>query len=259
MDQWQQELTTAFEILLGRPLGTFSTSSRYVVYAWADEMSADAFDDLFHGDLDLATIADGELIDEPGEPHEAMLSWDRFAVDHGRSVWSIEDGVVDDLGVVAADLRAAGRRDDSTWTIAGADLARVLLAHRDTLDEAETDDAAGDVHWLQRVHTDGTLAGAMRAATWTLDGPSGLLPPADAVGVEPEWAEALTGVGDPRLRDHLRMLCLTAHSARSEGAYYLGRGYSFCFEVIAGRPGHEVVAGWEFGEGQGALAVFEVK
>lgn len=144
--------------------------------------------------------------------------------------------------------------------VSGADFARVLAAHDGELDEIDADTLMGRVQWLQRARTDGTLFDAMRTATWTMAGPEHLVPFARGAQVEPGREESLAGVSDARLRDHLRMLCLTAHWARSDGAYFLGVGEcSHDLRWIADQPGHEPVAGWEFGEGQGSSGVFAVK
>ena len=39
--------------------------------------------------------------------------------------------------------------------------------------------------------------------------------------VKPKWERRLASIGHASLRDHLRMLCLNAQSARADGASYL--------------------------------------
>ena len=148
----------------------------------------------------------------------------------------------------------------------GLDLARSLfifdgneiVTGRDAVGRDLDEDGAFDA--LVRVDTDGTLFAALRAATWTAgDGPGDLVAMMPGVMVEPEWADALSRVGDAALRDHLGMLCLDAHYARAYGAYYLGTGKTpVGFGEIAERPDHTFVAGWRYGEQQGGAAIFQV-
>ena len=239
-ERWDEQLAGAFAILLGRPLGDFDPKATYVLYHWDDVMSAE-FCEYFE-DPPLGSVAPPlpEAGDEP-------LSWGQWSFDLGRSVFRIDD-VPDQAG---AALRAISR-DPSEVVVTGADLAPVAAEHEDLLGEAF-------LAVLARVDTDGTLFDAMRAATWTMGGPAGLTsPPARAV-VEQEWQAALDRVTDPALRGHLQVLCLDAHWARSEGAYYSGTGQ--CpgdLHWLTQQPGYSFVTGWEFGEGQAASAIFAI-
>ncbi|RSN09226.1 hypothetical protein DMB42_18090 [Nonomuraea sp. WAC 01424] len=126
----------------------------------------------------------------------------------------------------------------------GSDLARALAPHGGRLGEVDGDEVMGMVQWLQRVRTDGTLFDAMRAATWTMGGPGDLVAFENGCEVKPELEAALRRIPDPRLRDRLRTLCLTAEWARRDGGYYLGpRECPSGLRWIAEQPGHEVVAG----------------
>jgi hypothetical protein len=85
-------------------------------------------------------------------------------------------------------------------------------------------------------------------ATWTMGGPDQLVPFDPDCVVEPKWERRLARVGHPVLRDHLRMLCLDARSARCAGAHYVRtrhRGFGGMRKA-----GGRVVAAWELGEGQ---------
>lgn len=267
---WERELGDALALLLGRPLAEYPVTSEYAFYAWNDEISVLALEDHLSADVDLEAIArgdsiDGDSIDGDGDPvGDNHFSWDVWPVDHARSVWLIDQSTVSDDGPLGGDLgaalAAASTRHDSEYAVSGADLARVLLAHQEQADEVDSDELIGSVQWLARIRTDGTLLGAMRAATWTFGGRDELVPFTRSAKVEPKWDEVLRQVPDARLRDHLRMLCLTAHWARSDGAYYLGPGdCPFDLRWVSEQPGYDAVAGWEFGEGQASSAVFAIK
>jgi hypothetical protein len=263
---WERELADAFEVLLGAPLDAFPTESAYAFHHWSDFMSFEVLDDLVTGGTDLDAVARGELTDG-GRYHgeEVPFGWNGWTLDLGRSIWLLEEDAFgpDAFGTsVGAAVRAASTdTGGSSWSISGADLARVLAAHREELDGIDSEEVMPSL--LLRIHTDGTLFDTMRAATWTTGGPADLVPltPGDEahLTVEPVWEERLGRVPDLRLRNHLRMLCLTAHSARGYGGYYLGPGgCSFDLGEIGDRPGNEAVAGWEFGEGQASSAVFRI-
>ncbi|MDX6741433.1 hypothetical protein [Actinocorallia sp. A-T 12471] len=260
--EWERELSLAFEALLDRPLGDYPTTAEYAHYAWNDEMSFLLIEDLVGGDLDPAA-----LLTPPGEAAQdvhAALSWDRWPVDHANSLWVVEADLCDPYGPLGEHagpaLAEVASGADFELTVSGADLLRVLAEHRADLAGVDPDELTGRVQWLQRITTDGTLPGALRSATWTAHGPGGLVTFDADVKVKPKFDKALRRISDPALRDHLRMLCLTEYWARSRGGYYLGPGR--CpheLGWIAELPGHETVAGWTYGEGQASTAVFQIK
>ncbi|MEU0985855.1 hypothetical protein [Streptomyces sp. NPDC005953] len=271
---WNRELANAFEVLLGKPLDAYPATAEYALFTWNDEVSYLMYEDLLSGAVDMS-VDESDEPDESGEPDELVdegehgseqpqFDWDLWPTDHERSVWLIDEGAPGADGALGeaihTALRAVSVAYDSRRAVFGADLARVLAVHGLPPGEVDPADAVGMVQWLQRVRTGGTLFDAMRAATWTTGGPGALVPFEREAEVEPAMEQALRRVSHPRLRDHLRMLCLTAHWARSDGGYYLGPGE--CpndLRWIAEQPGHEVVAGWEFGEGQASSAVFKIK
>ncbi|MGX2992967.1 hypothetical protein JNUCC64_01525 [Streptomyces sp. JNUCC 64] len=266
---WERELARAFEVLLDAPFGPGAAAGpapepRYAFFHQDDLMPSTVLGDLLDGELDPDAVArgipvDGARYDEDGVP----LGWSGWSFDLGRSIWLWEDDAFDPDGPFGA--AAAGALDavahparDSRRAVSGADLARVFAEHGDSLDEVDEDELlmAG---LLLRVDTDGTLFDAMRAATWTTGGPEGLVPLPPEAEVEPRWDAALSRVPGARLRDHLRLLCLTDHWARGDGARYLGPGNCpAALDWFADQPGHQVVAGWELGEGQAASAVFRI-
>jgi hypothetical protein len=129
----------------------------------------------------------------------------------------------------------------------GTHVGRVLTTRRMTAEDL----AEELLHLDARIHTDGTLFDAMRHATWTMGGPDQLVPFDPDCVVEPKWERRLARVGHPVLRDHLRMLCLDAHSARYAGAHYVRarhRGFGGMRKaggrvVAAGDP-HAIDAVW---------------
>lgn len=119
---------------------------------------------------------------------------------------------------------------------------------------------------LDRVETDGSLFDAMSAATFTMNGYHGLVSldydkaeDDEDEGVDPEWWELLRMVKDRKVHNHLCMLCLTGQSARCDGAFYSENSCPFAFKRLARLPGYQLVTSWEYGEGQGAIALFQVK
>lgn len=244
---WEAQLADAFAILLGRPLDGFDPKATYVLYHWDDMLSAELFDfveDAVQLGSTLPPLGEGEGEDE------YPLSWGRWSLDLGRSVFLIDGADEFDESTEAA-LRAASLDPGSPEVaVTGADLAPHLADH-DGLPPGAF------LTLLARVDTPGTLFDALRAATWTMGARTELVTDYAGVVVEPEWEQALADIADPDLRRHLSLLCLSAQSARSEGAYY--SGVDRCpadLRWLAERPDHTFVSGWEFGEGQASSAIF---
>jgi hypothetical protein len=239
-------LEHAFGLLLGRPLHEFDPAARYALYHWDDAYC----DEFFAGDeeVDLDAFARPETREAStvADTGEATLYLDRWGIDFGRTVISVED--FEDHPAYDA-LRAAAF-DEKREAILGVDFRRVLLAEGVGLDDL-TDQYAT---MLLRVQTDGTLFDAMRAATWTMSAPAGLVPRPPRAEVDPAWQPVLERIDDPALRAHLEFLCLTPYWARSDGAHYLGAACPTDLTL----PGHRALAGWEFGEGQAASVVVQI-
>jgi hypothetical protein len=241
-------LEHAFGLLLGRPLHEFDPAARYALYHWDD-----VYCDEFFGDEEV----DLDEFDQPetresstvGDTGEATLFLDRWRIDLGRTIVLLDDlehPVVDALRTVAFD--------EKREAVLGVDLRRVLLAENVDLDEL-TDEYA---NMLLRVQTDGSLLDAMRAATWTMSAPDGLVPREARAEVDPAWQPVLERIDEPALRAHLEMLCLTPYWARSDGAHFLGVACPADLDFLTSLPGHRVIAGWEFGEGQAASVVVQI-
>lgn len=230
-EDWEARLAQGFEILLRAPLASFDQDATYAFHHWDEAVSDDFFDEDLH--LDLLTA--GAVVGAPFEGVPALaetvehdtLSWKDWRIDLGRSMFEID-----------ADIPKL--RKPRPGTHVGRVLTARGMTAADLADEYVSVEA--------RVHTDGTLFDAMRHATWTMGGPDRLVPFEPGCTVEPKWERRLAAVGPDGLRDHLRMLCLDAHSARAAGAHYVRTRH----RGFAGmrRAGGRVVAAWELGEGQ---------
>lgn len=276
MSDWDVMLEHAFGLLLGRPLRDFDPAATYAAFSYSDETATGA----------LAEIDPADMVAPPGHVDSPSVgSWSEhgWRPDLGRSAFVIHDDAESELvaklrGVLhGADFDAdlddeVTRRhpalltDDDGAVVWGRDLGRALLDGVVDLPALRDENFQyGEVYppLLLRAHTDGSLFDAMRAATWTMNAPAGLTDLTETeeefgkpVEVEERWEAVLREVPDPALRNHLRRLCLDAHWARSEGAYYLGPGvWPGDLTALARVPGHDIVAGWTVGEGQGAIAV----
>jgi hypothetical protein len=133
--------------------------------------------------------------------------------------------------------------------ILGRDLGRILTERG--LTPKDVYRAFPDIQF--RAHTDGSLFDAMRFVTGTHRGPDHLLRCDPDRGVDPAWDEKLAAIEHAPLRDALRNICRTAHSARAYGAYYAGaEDPEFGGSLAA-------VAAWHFGEGQAWSAAVQLQ
>lgn len=263
------ELASAFELLLGAPLGGFDPGLNYVVYHENSQLSSEVVKRLDP----YAVLRREPTVLPDRHDSDAAFNWRRWAFDLGASYFVIDEDVR--LGSDAADaaLRArSGRTWSDNLVIVGTDLAKLLIDHQFDPRELYEDEVSVDL--LARVHTDGTLYGAMRAATWT-DGSGPLLKfrrhqdqddhlffhsdSDDPLVVKRRWAEALQHIQHPHLREHLAMLCLTGRSASDadSGAKYLGPNCSADdlgdLDWLVKQPGTRVIAGWEYDDGPVAV------
>ncbi|WP_422752145.1 hypothetical protein [Micromonospora sp. WMMD708] len=256
MSHWDDLLGHAFGLLLGRPLAEFDTAGTYAVFHYDDETAGEAIEDLDPGEL--VTDANGRSGDLGGDG----LDPDRWVPDLAGSAF-----IATQVRPAALHPLITATTDDDRAVVWGRDIGRALRDGSLSLDELTPDGYRLYPHLLLRPRTDGSLLDAMRAATWTMSAPDGLSDIGDSLQrhgyvepdgsvVDPRWESTLDQIDDDALRRHLRGLCLDAHWARMTGAYYLGPGE--CpgdLQPIADLPGTTVIAGWEFGEGQGATAV----
>ncbi|MFI7051282.1 hypothetical protein ACIBLB_04410 [Streptosporangium canum] len=235
---WLEQLTGAFEILLGRPLASFDADAVY------------------------ATFFGGNLIDELGFARDAAwvhpaalrgaepVVWDcpifdldepLLEFDASRSVFEFDKaGLPPEFEADLAAACFAGR------LVLGGDLAPLL---------ARYDLAASDLRdtWTvchPRLVSDGTLFDAMRVATALGTGPESLLP-LEAEAAE-EWQEALADLTPPELSAHLGFFCTEGE----EGLMYL-RTERSGGDLLADE-GCTLIANWEEGQGQVEFAVVQV-
>ncbi|MFF5081691.1 hypothetical protein ACFY36_31970 [Actinoplanes sp. NPDC000266] len=238
-DEWRQALEQGFEVLLGRPLGEFDPGVPYAVYY----SCGDLVDDLFAKGFDVGPLAG--IVSPPFTTmpmlRTLLADWDLIAphwsFDLSRSVFRAAvagDGA--EVGVPELDAGLLGSELGQSLTERGLDPRDI----RDAYPEAEF-----------RLHTDGSLLGALAAATGAMRGPDHLFALSPDWGVDPTSDERLKAVHHPGLREHLRHLSRTRDSARSNGAYYLGA------EDPGFTPPRPVIAAWVVGESQSWTAVVQ--
>jgi len=267
---WDGALSHAFELL---GAGVADPGARYAVYYEDEPLSEYGFPNRWLTGQALTSAEAVPLLEHLADDYPlAMPLWQfdlretlfRFNRDFldGTGPWG-EGGHLgprpfDDA--FAADVRAASIPGIDETAVRGAELAPVLGRHGVDLTREEAEQFNLWVTVLARVATDGTLADAMRAATLTWRGPEHLQRPGTewyptGDHVDRRWRDALDAVEHPGLRDHLRLLCFDAHSARADGAYYCGTEYWPARTGTLGDIGCILVAGWEFGEAQAGTVV----
>ena len=275
-DGWRDALTGAFSILLGRPLGEFDAHASYALYYRCSSLTDELFglgESNSSGEhlagFESEVLARGDIIDPPFPTipafHKIVEGWDAmilpagWSFDLGRSVFSgyAESGVAS-LGDKSTVPAARAGVPELAAGLSGAELGRILVERGLTPGQLAPADPVVDL----RVHTDGSLFDAMRAATATRRGPDHLFDFSPGWGTDPEWDRRLDAVTHPGLRDHLRHLCRTEDSARSDGAYYLGVDKSGMTARRAGTllergTARRIVTSWWYGEGYAWSAVVE--
>lgn len=271
-EAWDAALASAFDILLGEAPASYDAAG-YAVYYASDSIDEFLFPNAWATPESLADPEPRELPDPDGEYPFSPWVW-RFVLSEslfhfdsdllaGTDPWShgghkgprpFDDDFV-------ADARAASLTNHGEVVVRGADLGPLLARHGIDLTHKTSRRLNCWLTVLLRVTTDGTLGDAMRAATFTHRWPEHRV----AFGeegyfhsAEERWESALSTIADPTLRDHLRMLCLDAHDARSNGAWYCGRDtWPFSTDTLEA-AGCSLVAGWEFGESQAGTAVVQL-
>ncbi|MFE7563622.1 hypothetical protein [Kitasatospora sp. NPDC057500] len=267
---WDAALAGAFEILLdGEPAGD-GAAAGYGVYYASDTLDEFLFPNPWATPEALSARAPRHLPELDGEYPFSPSAW-RFdlsgslfrfdaALLAGTGPWG-EDGhkgprPFDDA--FATGLQAVATVDEAgDALVRGAQLGALLDRHGVDLTGAHATKLNGWLAVVLRVATDGTLADAMRAATFTRRGPGHLVSLQDIGGdrsAAAPWEERLKAVEHTALRDHLRMLCLSQADARSTGGFYWGNG-GWPWSDALDATGASLVAGWGFGESQAGAAV----
>ncbi|MFF7456980.1 hypothetical protein [Kitasatospora sp. NPDC008115] len=270
LNGWDAALAGAFEILLGGDPALDGAAAGYGVYYASDTLDEFLFPNPWATPEALSARTPRLLPDLDGEYPFSPSAW-RFdlsgslfrfdaALLEGTGPWG-EDGhkgprPFDDAFVT--DLRAVATVDEAgDALVRGAELGTLLDRHGVDLTGARATKLNNWLAVLLRVATDGTLADAMRAATFTGRGPGHLVSVQDIGGdrrADEPWEERLAAVAHPALRDHLRMLCLSEADARSTGGFYCGADH-WPWSDALDAVGASLVAGWGFGESQAGAAV----
>jgi hypothetical protein len=240
-DSWDDALRQAFTILLGRPLEEFPDAA-YAAYYDCGDLAIELFQEGF----DPGPLARGEIVYLPfptiPQLGELLKGWDlitpHWSIDLARSIFTFNE-VDAGRGIPELDSPILGR-----------DLGRILTEHG--LTPKDLSETFPDIQL--RAHTNGSLFDAMRFVTGTHRGPDHLLLSRSDMdwGYDPAWQEKLAAIDHPLLRGALHNLCRNEHTARCEGAYYLGAK-----DPHFGEP-RQVVAAWQFGEGQAWSAVVQL-
>ncbi|WP_406290456.1 hypothetical protein [Embleya sp. NBC_00896] len=222
IDLWEQDLTAAFSVLLGRPVDSFAPEAKYALYyinsALDDQWVWGKFDD---ADSLRQTWGPGDDGDRPALLQICLaLDW---GLDLARSVFEF------DFTGESALSRAFGARPDSNRvaeacrTVTGDELATVLTEHGLGLADIVSGlkDGTFTVGVSFRVVTDGTLRDTLLTAIRGKQGPDRLRPGPDETAIlallpglfegerelPPEVADErdrlLAPVRDPRLRAHI--------------------------------------------------------
>lgn len=241
-DDWEERVRAALGALVGEdPAGA---EGEYALFVWEDD-----FAQRFWEGVGAADLAGDPVVAPAGwSEGDTALSLAALGIDPAGSCFGVEGFEV--APELDAAVAAAAWSDGRRRVLSAGVLGRLL-------DEHGVDASSLGGHHavlLGRVVTDGSLLDALRAATWTHGGRDGLVARGEDRSVDPRWSERLEAVADPELRAHLELLCLDEEDARYEGALFTGPAWPVGLEGLA-LAGHTVVAGWELGEGQAAMAV----
>ncbi|MFJ9448288.1 hypothetical protein ACIRRH_41725 [Kitasatospora sp. NPDC101235] len=269
LDGWDAALAGAFAILLGGEPAA-DPAAGYGVYYASDSLDEFLFPNPWATPDALSGREPRHLPDPDGAYPFSPWTW-RF--DLGGSLFRFDADLLTGKGpwgdgghkgprpfddTFVSDLRAVSTVDESGEALVrGTELGPLLGRHGVDLTTGESTKLNGWLTVLLRVATDGTLADAMRAATFTERGPEHLVSIHDLSGAgcaDEPWEDRLGVVAHPTLRDHLRMLCRTEEAARSEGGFYYGTDHWPWSDVLEA-VGCSLVAGWGFGESQAGTAV----
>ncbi|GAB1821743.1 hypothetical protein [Herbidospora sp. RD11066] len=180
---WDTALTQAFGSLLGRPLADHDPASVYGAFYggnWLYETELDRDP----GWVTPEALSGSETVSHP----EVLILLDGYTplrFDASRSLFEVDPADFDEGAVAAVSVFA------KPGIVRGADLAGLLAGHPGE---------PGWTVWQACIASDGTLLGALKAATAIGDGPESLIPPSD----EPTEKAALAHLeafSDPESHD----------------------------------------------------------
>ncbi|WP_354637760.1 hypothetical protein [Kitasatospora camelliae] len=192
-DGWEAALHQAFEVLLGRPLSAFPSEAGYGAYYGGDRLDETEVnrDPAWLG---RAALSGRETITGPDELVLRDGGYPVLRFDASESLFEVDvssEALPFAFRREAAAASLAGR----TGILRGTELARLTERHGVDL---TAPGLPGHVWylWQARIASDGTLLGALRAATGIGDGPQSLVPAEE----ETDVADA---VEHAALRSHL--------------------------------------------------------
>jgi hypothetical protein len=275
-DTWEAEQTAAFGVLLGRPFEAFDPAGMYALYYRNTHAAAPLFDRLGHAD-DLGLVL---RPGHDGRPAGLTVCLDRsWGLDLGRSEFVFGAVTDETVSKALAWLPDSAFLDPRRTTLSGRELATALALHGLRPPQVAAALMAGTVEMSMtlRVAVDGTLRGAMTAATRSGDGPdglrpteaeAGLVPYAVALFVDPDEEpppgiaaardRALAPVTDPRLRAHLWSPYLDRVWDRADDGSLAGADPAERYRGLAERSRAVFVAAWDLAyHGELSLAVVQ--
>jgi hypothetical protein len=259
---WDQQLASAFEILLGRPLSSYDAEAVYAAYLdgnwfvegefhqaedWVSPAALSGRETVVFDDLQLYYQGEVPL------RFDASESW--FEIRNAEERPATAAGDMAGLPAAAAgDLVAAFLPGSPFSLVRGRDLAAVVDRHG-------IDVAA--INWrvaFPKMASDGSLLDAMRVATGIGAGPETLvtLTGKTVRRAEPEesWATALAAITPVELRDHLLLGC--QERGTSVGLSFLGASSASGGDPLLPDDDCVLLACWDEDENQREVNVVQL-
>ncbi|MDX3695487.1 hypothetical protein PV726_35160 [Streptomyces europaeiscabiei] len=200
-DDWESSLLQAFGVLLGRPLAEYDHGPgvSYGTFYGGNFLEESELD------RDPAWLTPAALRGEETVTVDGLILLDEVGVpelrfDPSRSYFTVESKGLPDALARELDALDAGNG------IRGDALAGLLERHGFDLTSPDAPAGAWRIS-KARIASDGTLLGALRAATALGDGPASIVPhaPSDVLtGTEEEGDEVVAPIAHDGLRSHLR-------------------------------------------------------
>lgn len=247
-DAWMEQLAQGFGALLGRPLSEFDPGAVYAAY-FGGNLIGEAEYARDEAWVDPEALAGRRLIEDTplsmydmGEPP--------LVFDASESIFELNMSELPDA--LAADVAevAVSEPGSSYPLVRGRDLGELLARHE--VDLTDPDLAEGWTVCHARIASDGTLLGALCAATGVGLAERYLV----AFAGEPakQWQRDLDAVEDAELRAHLTLGC--REPWESEGLSF-GRGEQNAAPPLS-EQGCALIASWEECQGQVEIALVQL-
>jgi hypothetical protein len=233
---WKDQLTAAFEILLGRPLTSYDPGAVYATFFDGDVFCEIDFSCLFHRPCVPAWLDQDALDGRKTITIDGLSLYYRgeppLQFDASGSVFELDLTALPEAA--ASKLTAACfSSDDSYGLITGRSVSAVLKDFSPGLPAGCWSVA------YPRIASDGSLWDAMRAATGLGLTPATLIP-FNQEASEP-WRTRLATISHPGLKAHLALGC--GDHSRAEGLIYHGTGGSGGYPLE--KEGCGLIANWE--------------